>query len=174
MFHDALKEWWEKDAQEYLLKVHGIGIKRQLCIQGATNDQVAPHYKGRLVGDSPELCPLDSNLFSDFEMAMHQNLAHTHWLSHAHPEKFLMGTPAEVQKTMLRTWKHSAPTSERIVTDIFRFPLALDAIIEHKGAKVPKLDNRKGRRRSHKRYQPPPCPSVDELQRSKFQRLDPK
>eukprot|EP00966_Prymnesium_polylepis_P316004 7301151-Prymnesium_polylepis.1 len=86
IFHDALKEWWEKEAQEYLLERHGIGPSRQLCIQGETNDEVAKHYVGKLVGDSPELCPLDSNLFSYFETAMKMNVAHTDILPHDHPE----------------------------------------------------------------------------------------
>ena len=47
-----------------------------------------------------------------------------------------------------------AVTDERIVEDICRWPAALKAIIEAKGAKVEWLDNRKGRRQS-KPYQPP-------------------
>ena len=43
IFHDALKEWWEKEAQDYLGNTHGIGPERQLCIQGETNDKVAAH-----------------------------------------------------------------------------------------------------------------------------------
>ena len=36
---------------------------------------------------------------------MRQNVAHTHILPHNHDEeKLLLGTPAEVQRTMLRTW----------------------------------------------------------------------
>ena len=77
IYHDALKQWWEPEAQAHLL-THGIGPERQLCIRGDTNDAVAKHYVNKLVGDSPEFCPLDSNLFSDYEFAMRQNLAHTH------------------------------------------------------------------------------------------------
>ena len=46
---------------------------------------------------------------------------------------------------MERTWE-VCPTPERIVQDIQRFPKALDAIIAHGGARVPELDNRRGRR----------------------------
>ena len=172
LFHDALKEFWEKGAQEYLREKHKFGLDRLICIQGDTNDKVAAHYKGRLVGDTPELCPLDTNLFSDFETAMSQNLGHTDTLPHSDPEKFLVGTPAEVQKTMLRSWEQ-APTSERIVQDIMRVPRAIDDIIAHHGAKVPHLDNRKGRRRTVKRHIPPPCPTADEINRLKFRRMDP-
>ena len=174
LFHDALKAWWEPEAQEHLLKVHGIGAGRQLCIQGGTNDDVAAHYKGKLVGDSPEFCPLDSNLFSDFEFAMRQNIAYSDILPHDHPEKFLCGRAGEVQDLMERTWAHpGAVTSERIVEDICRFPKALDLVLAAKGAKVPELDNRKGRRAT-KRYEPPHIALVEELTEIKYRRLDPE
>ena len=125
------------------------------------------------MGDSPELCPLDSNLFSDFEFAMRQNLAYTHWLPHDAEGKFLAGTPKQVQDLMERTWAHDgAVTSERIVEDICRWPAALKAIIEAKGAKVESLDNRKGRRQS-KPYEPPRIQAVEELMKARFERFDP-
>ena len=34
-------------------------------MRGATNDDVTSHYKNKLMGDSPELMPLDSSLFGD-------------------------------------------------------------------------------------------------------------
>ena len=173
IFHDALKQWWEPGAQAHLLDVHGIGPERQLCILGDTNEAVAKHYRNKLVGDTPEFCPLDSNLFSDFEFAMRQNLSYTYWLPHAHEHKFLAGTPKEVQRLMTVTWAHDeAVRSERIVEDICRFPAALDAIIAAKGAKVEHLDNRMGRRRS-KPYEPPRIQCVEELMQARFARLDP-
>lgn len=172
LFHDALKQWWEPEAQQHLLEKHGIGPTRQLCIQGDTNEAVAAHYRNKLVGDSPELCPLDSNLFSDYEFAMRQNLAYSYWLPHNAEGKFLSGTPSEIQDLMERTWAHDgAVTSERIVEDICRWPAALKAIIEAKGAKVEWLDNRKGRRQS-KPYQPPRIEAVEELMKARFERFE--
>ena len=172
IYHDALKQWWEPEAQAHLL-THGIGPERQLCIRGDTNDAVAKHYVNKLVGDSPEFCPLDSNIFSDYEFAMRQNLAHTHWLPHDHPDKWLAGTAAKVQQLMELTWAHDgAVRSERIVEDICRFPAALDAVIAAKGAKVAHLDNRKGRRVSRP-YVAPRCAAVDELMKARFERFDP-
>jgi hypothetical protein len=65
---------------------------------------------------------------------MRQNVAHTHILPHNHDEeKLLLGTPAEVQRTMLRTWPlglrrlddrrqgHANDSSARIVEAIRRF-----------------------------------------------------
>jgi len=173
VYHDALKQWWEPEAQAHLLKQHGIGSERQLCIRGDTNAAVAKHYLNRLVGDSPEFCPLDSNLFSDFEFAMRQNMAHTYWLPHDHPDKWLACTAKHVQRLMELTWAHDgAVRSERIVEDICRFPAALDAVIAAKGAKVEHLDNRTGRRKS-KPYMPPRCAAADELLQARFERFDP-
>ena len=44
------------------------------------------------------------------------------------------------------TTRRCAVTSERIVGDMRRWTAAIDAIIEAEGAKVPELDNRRGRR----------------------------
>ena len=51
----------------------------------------------------------------------------------------------EVSKTLRRCWE-VAVTSERIVCDIRRWTAAIDAIIKAEGAKVPELDNSRGRR----------------------------
>ena len=94
---------------------------------------------------------------------MKQNLAYSHWLPHDHPDKFLAGTKEQVQDLMERTWAHpEAVPSERIVEDICRFPAAIDKIITAKGAKVPELDNRKGRRKTRP-YHPPRIELVEEL-----------
>ena len=163
----------ESEAQEYLLNEHGIGPERQLCIQGDTNEAVAAHYRNKLVGDTPEFCPLDSNLFADFEFAMRQNLAYSHWLPHDHPDKWLAGTPKDVQRLMEEAWAHDgAVKDERIVEDICRFPAALEAIIKAKGAKVEHLDNRRGRRQS-KPYQPARIEAVEEIRQARFERFDP-
>ena len=38
---------------------------RQWWERGTANDDIVPHYKNKLMGNSPELMPLDSNLFGD-------------------------------------------------------------------------------------------------------------
>ena len=104
---------------------------------------------------------------------MRQALAYTADLAHDDENKYLVGTPAEVQKTMLRVWKEY-PTSERIVQDILRWPSNIEAIIAAKGAKVEELDNRSGRRRTKKArdFRPTPIPEVEELLQAKYARLD--
>ena len=195
LFHDALTQWWEKEAQEYLRDELGIGTDRQLHIYAAdeetgADERVAKRYVGKLVGDRPELCPLDSNLFSYYEYAMKQNVAHTDILPHDHPEKFLLGTPTHVQKTMLRTWgvccqaardlgltltgDEGCPTSAQIVRDIMRFPTALDAIIAAQGTKLETENTRSGKRRTRTQpYEYPSCPTAEALTQKRYEELDP-
>ena len=140
--HDALSQFTESGAQKYLAD-KGFGPARLLGPSGDTN--AGTRYAKRAVGDSPELMPLDSNLFSDYSGAMKMHRAATWDLPVDDPLKFKFGTPAEVASTMRRVWE-VCPTSERIVQDIKRFPTALDKIIAAEGAYVPELDKRTGRR----------------------------
>ena len=63
IYHDALAQWWEKSAQEHI-KARGFEF-RQWHADDTINSQIARHYRNRLMGDSPELMPLDSSLFGD-------------------------------------------------------------------------------------------------------------
>ena len=101
--------------------------------------------------------PLDSHLNADHERGLIWHAALTSDLHHTDPDKFLMGTPAEVSKSMDRTWE-VFPTPERIVSDILKFPKALKRIKEVKGAVVPEMDTRTGRRSTaHTRAATRPC-----------------
>jgi hypothetical protein len=140
--HDALSQFTEAGAQKYLAD-KGFGPARLLGPSGGTN--AGTRYATRAVGDSPELMPLDSNLFSDYSNAMKFHRAVTWDLDADDPLKFKFGTPKEVGSTMRRVWE-VCPSSERIVQDIKRFPAALDKIIAAEGAYVPELDKRTGRR----------------------------
>jgi len=140
--HDALSQFTEKGARAYL-RSKGFDEDRLLGPRDGTN--AGTRYEDKQVGDTPELMPLDSNLFSDLSYGCKQHRAMTWRLSNDDPRKFKYGTPKEVSDTMRRTWT-VCPTPERIVQDIQRFPAALDAIIAANGAYVDELDNRKGRR----------------------------
>jgi curved DNA-binding protein CbpA len=140
--HDALSQFTEKGAQEYLAR-RGFGPGRLLGPQGSTNE--GTRYERRSVGDSPELMPLDSNLFSDLVYGVKMHRAATWSLPPEDPLKFKYGTHAEVATSLRRTWE-MCPTSDRIVEDIQRFPGALDKIIAAQGAYVPELCKRTGRR----------------------------
>ena len=148
--HDALGQWWTSEAQEHLA-LRGIGKERQLCSQGSVNNECRYHFKN--VGNSPELMPLDSNLFADFMFAIKQHVAMSKWLIGTKHEckRFSRATPDEAWSTMERVWQ-VAPRSERIVQDIMRWPRALDKIIQAEGCVVPELDNRNGRRNIKSTY----------------------
>ena len=61
--HDALSAWWEKEAQDYLAS---RGFKdRQWRAWGKVNK--GTRYHRRLVGNRPELMPLDAHLNSDLK-----------------------------------------------------------------------------------------------------------
>lgn len=174
IYHDALTQWWEKGTQDHLLSL-GFPPSRQMCCQGETNKgtKAEPNrYEGKLVGDSPELDPCDSNLFSDFEVSMAQHVAATCELAADDPKRFKVGTPEELSRTMERVWQ-VCPSSERIVQDIMRFPKALKRIIEAKGAKVPELDNRRGRRKSRPVTLHSDCDGAIAQREAKFARIDP-
>ena len=122
----------------------GFGPDRYIAAQGKTNAH-SRYYKLCLVGNRPELMPLDSNLNADHERGMIWHVALTSNLPNDDPKKFKMGQPSEVSDAMDRTWQ-VFPTPERVVQDILRFPAACRKIIEAEGAVVHSLNNRKGRR----------------------------
>jgi hypothetical protein len=142
IFHDGLTAWWEPQAQAYI-KDKGF-LHRQLCSLGTTNS--GNRYKGKPVGDSPELCRgLDSFGFAHLQRAVRLHTSVTSGLPRGHPSKFCMGTPAEVESTLRRCWT-VAPTSEQIVEDIQALPRVLKCIIDAKGCVVDDLFLRSGRR----------------------------
>ena len=82
MYHDALSQWWSKEAQEHLRLNHAGFHNRQIRGLGFTNEET--RYEGSLPGDTPEYMPLDSNLFSDLETAVRWNVAATRRLPRCH------------------------------------------------------------------------------------------
>ena len=147
IYHDALGQWWEKEAQEFIAT---LGFRdRQWRALGTTN--AGTRYEGRLVGDSPELCRgLDSHGFADLKNAMNLNSALSCAMyAQGDPRRFEMGTPAQVMNTMKRCWT-IAPSSERIIEDIEAFPRVVHKIIEARGIVVLDEYLRDGKRRVKK------------------------
>eukprot|EP00966_Prymnesium_polylepis_P260274 6012519-Prymnesium_polylepis.1 len=149
--HDALSQYWEPDALAHL-ESRGFPPSRLLCAQGSTN--LGTRYAGKLVGNSPELMPLDSNLFADLEYAIKQHCAITHDLDKEDPKKFCLGTPAQVWSAMIRSWEMIP--AHRIATDVKRWETALGMVYYMQGCMVPDLNNRHGRR-AHKFVPHPDC-----------------
>ena len=139
LFHDHLSAWWETEAQEYLAE-RGFA-DRQVRAWGETNGEYW-RYAWSLVGNRPELMPLDSHLFSDWETDLIFNIVATSSKPKGPaPEdpgrhgRFDDGTPTELESAMRRTW--AGLDSARIVQDISRLPRTIKAIIEAKGGVVP-------------------------------------
>jgi hypothetical protein len=132
IFHDGLKQWWEKEAQEHMAS---LGFRnRQLRCLGNTNSGTI--YEGKLVGNSPEICRgLDSHGFADLEASVLHHTALTAVYAIDDQRAFRMGTPAQVWSTLSRCWQ-IAPSSERIVQDISKLKFVLQKIIEANGCVV--------------------------------------
>ncbi len=123
IFHDGLKAWWEKEAQQYLHQQHGFR-DRQLRPFGNTNSGTI--YKDCVVGNSPELCRgLDSHGFSDLENSIKLHVHLTRKYANNDPTKFDLSTPASTWSAMTRCWE-VAPTSARIVQDVSKFEEVLE------------------------------------------------
>jgi hypothetical protein len=74
------------------VQAHTAGtISTTARIQSA---RVLKYYLGKLMGDSPELMPLDSSLFNDLIESVAKHVCSTFQLDKDHPEKYSMATPA--------------------------------------------------------------------------------
>ena len=133
IFHDALSSYFEHGAQEY---INSIGFKDRLVkCYGDTNSDIK-RYKHKLVGDTPELCPLDAHLFSDFKHSVSVHCSLTSVYDIEDEERFHFGTPAQIWSTLTRVWE-VCPTPDRIKEDIMAIRGRIDKIIEYKGALCP-------------------------------------
>lgn len=128
-----MSAWWEKEAQDYLCETLKFG-DRQLCNAGNTNR--SNRYRGKVVGDSPELCRgLDSHGFADLKMSVQYHASLSPVYPVTDPRRFNTGTPKEMWETLLRCWQME-PTSERVMEDILGLPRVLEKIIRHCGCVV--------------------------------------
>jgi len=143
IFHDGLKAWWEKEAQEHS---HQHGFRdRQLCCLDPTNENL-PAYRHKVAGDSTEICRgLDSHGFADLICNIVFYKSITCDYGNNDPRKFKTGTLNELSYTMSRCWQID-PISDRIIEDIERFFRVLDIIIDHCGRVAPEMNFRSFRR----------------------------
>ena len=138
MFHDALSTYFETEAQAYM-KHRGYKDRMVRCY-GDTNSDIK-RYQNKLVGDTPELCPLDAHLFSDYKrsVAMHCSLTSVYDIND--PQRFHFGTPDQVWSTLTRVWEVS-PTPDRVREDIMAIRGRIGKIIEYRGAICPDVEFR--------------------------------
>jgi len=147
IFHDGLSQWWTPAAQAYM-KSRGYE-HRQMRILGPTNDRVCKRYRGKLVGDSPELCRgLDAHGFADLDAAVALNcsLASFHPRGHPLREKWSMAKVDTLFAAMNETWLHCAPTGARMLEDVAKIEPVLEVIVAAKGGVVADEFYRTGRR----------------------------
>ena len=122
-------------------------------VQARNEDGVlleSQRYAGRMVGNSPELNPLDNSGFRDLRCAIALNVAATWHLPKNHNLKFSLATPGEITRAFLRIWDPTsgvAPSSRRILEDVRKVLFSLRKIVDAKGHIVPGLVNRNGHRR---------------------------
>ena len=102
---------------------------RYLCAQGKTNAGNR-YYRGSLVGNRPELMPLDSNLNADHEYGLMWNVAITSDLDKDDPKKFKMGTPSEVSDAMDRTWQRQSADDGKRRTQTVAVGLAYSPLFQ--------------------------------------------
>ena len=118
---------------------------RQWTSNGFTNLFVAKYYHNKLMGNSPELMPLDSSLFSDLIEGVALRVVGTTTL--AKGERYLMEFPDDSWRTMCEVLSR-APSLVRIIQDVNRFKVALRNIIAAEGCYVEEYDARHGHRKA--------------------------
>ena len=75
---------------------------RQLRAWGSTNKSTRYHRK--LVGNRPEMMPLDAHLFADLKTAVGRHVVVTAWMDKDDNDRFKCGTPDELSSTLRRVW----------------------------------------------------------------------
>ena len=157
-YHDALTQLTDSQCVEWMKSV-GI-YDRWLKPELGCNDVVrvlgedglmqdSTRFKGRFVGNSPELNPLDNSLFRDLRTSLNLHVAATWNMEKSDTLKFSLGTPKEITRAFLRIWDPTngvAPPSKRILEDVKKILTSLEAIVEANGKIVPGLVNRNGHR----------------------------
>ena len=147
MFHDALAQWNEDEAQLYI-KTRYPGFKNRF-IKPVCTTCAGTIYHNMVPGNSPENARgLDSFGFADLEYAMCFNCALAWHYPYGDARRiFGQGTPKEVWHLMEQTWTVvGVPTNARITEDISGWERVFDKIIEAKGTIVPDENFRTGRR----------------------------
>ena len=94
-------------------------------------------YYGRVVGNSPELMPLDKRLNKDIHESVNQHYIATNDLPKEDSRRFGLETPKQVSRSYERLWDPNtgvAPSPERVATDVERvFSDAIPRIIRARG-----------------------------------------
>ena len=150
IYHDALSQITHDSCVKWMqeTKVPGENTsvyKRFINPVHRLNDMYGSRWAGRLVGNSPEVMPLDTSLFQDVKEAVRKHVAMS--LTIRKPgikdnRLFLTSTPKEAWHAYSRVFdplSGVAPTPKRIVQDIYRVKDAWWGIFKAEGVYVPGL-----------------------------------
>ena len=110
------------------------------------------YYKHRLVGNSPEFMPLDTNLFADLERIIITHRALTYEYQNNDPKKFCLGTKPQCASAMRRAF--TMIPDHRIIRDCERWAEAYKVVYDNKGKVVRGWGRRTGRRSDKERANP--------------------
>lgn len=144
IWHDRLLILWDEVSQAWLSSLK-CGIPgwpertwadRFVRIRGKYNGQVSKYYQDALPGDSPELMPLDCNLFNDVKEGVSRNVAFSFFLADDDPDKYSLRTPKLTFQAITKTINSGCPSVERIREDIEKIVPILSRIIENNGGYV--------------------------------------
>lgn len=158
-YHDALSQMTDKDCKEWM-RQEGIlerwirpelGMNDEIVIiDNEGNEKKTTAYKGRPVGDCPELMPLDNSLFRDFRCDFDDHVTLTCQLPRNDPRRFSKGTPKTIEAAVRRLWDPQtgvSPPPHRIVQDINRVLENVEIVVREDGAVVDGVVDRNGHRR---------------------------
>ena len=126
-------------------------LDKWILPQNGLNDQFK-RFKGRPIGNSPEMMPLDNCLNKDLHEAVsrHILMSRASAIKKDDPRIFSLKTPKQGASSYTRIWNPTnggvAPPSNRIIQDIKKVVAAMKQIGAAKGAFVPNLAQRPGDR----------------------------
>lgn len=115
-------------------KIYDRWVKPELGL----NDRFGKKWRGRPLGNSPELMPLDNSLNQDLHKAVRFHVSLSTIMfdrGDTDPRIFLLTTPKSTASAYSRIWEIS-PTSERILQDIKKWNVANYAIVKAEGVYV--------------------------------------
>lgn len=144
IWHDRLLILWDEVSQAWLSSLkcaipawpERTWADRFVRIRGKFNEQVCKYYQNALPGDSPELMPLDCNLFNDIKEGVSRNVAFSFFLNDEDPDKYSLRTPKLAFQAIQKTIKSGCPSSARVREDIEKIVGTLDRIIESNGGYI--------------------------------------
>ena len=149
IYHDALSQRTDSACQNYIKDkgYHKYFILPVLgCNDVIRNSKggVNVKFKGRNIGDSPELMPLDTSIFADLMQTVHYHVARTRCLRSDSKYKFSVATPSKIESVVSRLWNKDAIPIARINQDIERVAEAMKVIVSQRGVVVYGWGDRNG------------------------------